>query len=95
MHSIVELKKQGNRVKVYHYRLFKNKRTNILILKQFFQGNRDEEMLHYGGQTEIELFMPDGKIHKGVAECSLKDNFNRKIGIQTALGRIIKQMIKV
>ena len=42
-----------------------------------------------GGRTEVTLTDELGSI-MGCADCSLLDNFNRKIGFQIAAGRALK-----
>lgn len=49
-----------------------------------------------GGKTIIEVTVPQGSgilpaTVTGVAECSLKDNYCKRTGIQVALGRAVKQ----
>src|SRR6185436_18789161 len=43
-----------------------------------------------GGSTEILLTTPDQKQYRGVSNCSLSDNFNYKIGVKVALGRLVE-----
>jgi hypothetical protein len=46
---------------------------------------------NFGGYTKVELTTPDAKVTvTGEAECSAKDNFNRKIGNSIALGRALE-----
>ena len=44
----------------------------------------------YDRFTRIELTSPDGKDSFGVANCSKKDQWNRKLGNRIALGRALK-----
>ena len=40
-----------------------------------------------GGSTEIVVDSPSGKHFHGVAICSKKENYNKKLGVKIALGR--------
>ena len=40
--------------------------------------------------TRIELTSPNGKDSSGIANCSKKDQWNRKLGNRIALGRALK-----
>ena len=41
----------------------------------------------FGGKTVVEITTPEGEQLIGEAECSIKDQFNRKRGLQVAIGR--------
>lgn len=45
-----------------------------------------------GGTTACEITMPDGHTTWGVAECSERDNYCKKIGRDIALGRALKKL---
>lgn len=46
-----------------------------------------------GGETEARVYGPDDSlIAVGVATCHARDNFNRRIGRDIALGRALKQL---
>lgn len=40
-----------------------------------------------GGSTQIIIDSPEGKHFQGLAICSKKDNYNKRIGVRIALGR--------
>lgn len=40
-----------------------------------------------GGQTLVRVTTPTGQVLVGIAACSDKDNFNKKLGVNIALGR--------
>jgi len=44
----------------------------------------------YDRFTRIELTSPEGKDSIGIANCSKKDQWNRKLGNRIALGRALK-----
>lgn len=41
-----------------------------------------------GGTTFCYQFLPDGKLRISKADCSLRDNYNRKIGRAVSQGRM-------
>ena len=49
----------------------------------------------YDRFTRIELTSPEGKDFFGVANCSKKDQWNRKLGNRIALGRALKNYYTV
>ena len=54
------------------------------------------EVLPHGGKTHAEIcFMGDdagGIIYTGIARCSQRDNFSRRMGRTIALGRAVKSL---
>lgn len=48
------------------------------------------EPLPHGGHTSCTLTFPDGTEVVGVAECSRRDPYNKKIGRDIAVGRALK-----
>lgn len=48
-----------------------------------------------GGLTLVQVEYVDGRTFRGAAKCSLRDNFNRAIGRQIALGRAFKSAAEV
>lgn len=49
------------------------------------------DVLPHGGRTTCKLTFPDGTEIWGVAECSGRDQYNKKIGRDISLGRALKQ----
>lgn len=48
-----------------------------------------------GGETEVSILHPSAdELYTGVSSCSELDNFNRRRGLQIALGRALKAMKK-
>ncbi len=43
-----------------------------------------------GGKTVVEVTGPDGQHFSGMARCSRKENFNKRLGVRIALGRAFK-----
>lgn len=42
-----------------------------------------------GGETVVQITTPDGTELEGIAKCSTKDPYNRRKGLQIALGRAL------
>ena len=74
--TIAELRKSGYKVRVIH---------DIL--------NNDDPYFHLADHyTRIEVLDPDGNDWIGESRCSIKDNYNRKLGNKIALNRAWKKM---
>lgn len=84
--NVESLRQNGFKVKVRHYR--RN-------LEKFMGGQRVvidrtcQDSLPTGGYTEVEVITPDGQVLNGFANCSVYDNYNKRIGVQIALGRAL------
>ena len=91
--TIHSLRKAGNKVRVTHFRMTLDGR---LQPRRLFTNDSVKTKGHNpyltpkGGKTLIEITTPDGLELVGEAHCSLEDNFNRKYGINKALGRALK-----
>ena len=80
--SIKQLRQSGWKVRVMHRRNHEIKRT--------IDGEYPE-VSNFGGSTIIEVTTPDMSITaSGKAVCSLKENFNRRVGNSIALGRALE-----
>jgi hypothetical protein len=104
--TVEQLRKEKYRVRVTHSRTYV---TNEFFYKTFVLSKFDlYEMLNtipadesilgpleFGGQTTIEISTPDGKEVVGVAACSDKDRWVRKVGLKKALCRALAQLNKV
>ena len=83
MLTVKDLRQKGFKVYVKHSRAHK------FDLSQYAACSRDYAPT--GGITTVEIFY-DGKfVASGVAKCSVKDNYNKKLGVRIALGRAIKE----
>lgn len=58
-------------------------------------GVTDEENVLSDRFTRIEITSPDSKDAVGIAFCSRKDQWNRKLGNRIALGRALKNYFAV
>lgn len=100
--QIQQLEEKGYRVKIFHYRYFDNGKgepskevhsgVGMRRLKQdlnlgfYPRGGKTIVGIFRGGERSFEL------IAGGTANCSLRDNYSKKIGTQIALGRALKEM---
>lgn len=55
-----------------------------------FRREASSEINPRGGKTIVEITLPDGRTICGSARCSRKENFNKRLGVQIALGRAMK-----
>lgn len=86
--TIQELRNKGYKVRVLHNRLYNG-------YHKWQVGSRPSSNLGYGpidpdpkgGSTEIVIDSPTGRHYQGLAICSKKDNYNKKLGVKIALGR--------
>lgn len=102
MSTVSELRKNGHKVRVTHYRCYEGvyipsrRRRDIaynLMTKDEFQKYHaktySDYVLPFGGETVVEV-MINGKDYVGVATCSVNDNYNKKSGTALALERALK-----
>ena len=84
-YTIKQLRQRGYKVRVLH------SRSTRAIAN--LDGSYRAELLAHGGSTTIEVTTPDKQITvSGKSLCSSKDNFNRRVGNEIALGRAIEQL---
>jgi hypothetical protein len=86
MKTIQQLRKEGYKIRVIHERIVKLEEDRRDLSARLVAQPR-------GGKTIIEVTTPNQE-HSvfAVAECSKKDNFNRKIGNRVALRRAFQQL---
>ena len=73
--TIHDLRKAGYKVRVLHFR---NDHDSIL-----------GEFHPKGGRTVVQITTPDGQNLEGRANCSKKERYNKRVGVQVALGRAL------
>lgn len=50
-----------------------------------------KKVLPNGGKTVVDIYNTKDSIsYTGVSECSLKDHYNKKLGVRIAIGRALK-----
>lgn len=83
--TVQQLRNTGYKVRVLHNRLYNGYHKWQVGTQAKVNGpiNPDPK----GGSTEIVVDSPSGKHFHGVAICSKKENYNKKLGVKIALGR--------
>lgn len=82
MTTVRQLRQDGYKVKVLHHRYKK-----IVSVGYNPYGHKMEVIDNLGGKTEVIIDGPNGEHFVGIAICSNKDNYNKKLGVKIALGR--------
>lgn len=95
--TIQELRKDGYKVRVLHNRLYNGYykwQVGSKSTSDHGYGPIDPDTK--GGSTQIVVDSPSGEHYEGLAICSKKENYNKKLGVRIALGRCnIKQPLYV
>lgn len=87
--SVRALQEKGFTIEVKHFRRFAG-------LDDYFQKHSQPERSpeSTGGSTLVVITDQNGETGKGRAQCSEKDNYNRKVGICIAAGRAFQDLTK-
>lgn len=97
--AIANLRTQGYRVNVRHLRAIKY--VHPLPLMTTYAAKRavmPETHLRpsmfspRGGRTEVEIVRDGSIVAFGATNCSTRDNYNKAVGLQIALGRALKEL---
>jgi hypothetical protein len=87
--TIQQLRNSGYKVRVLHNRLYNG-------YYKWQVGSKPNQSVHgyapidpdtKGGSTQIVIDSPHGNHYEGLAICSKKENYNKKLGVRIALGR--------
>jgi len=86
--TVQQLRNSGYKVRVLHNRLYNG-------YYKWQVGSKTAEGYGYGpidpdtkgGSTQIIIDSPSGDHYDGLAICSKKENYNKKLGVRIALGR--------
>ena len=87
--TIQQLRNSGYKVKVLHNRLYNG-------YHKWQVGSKPNQSVHgyapidpdtKGGSTHIIIDSPHGSHYEGLAICSKKENYNKRLGVRIALGR--------
>ncbi len=96
MNTIQSLRKSGIKVRVLHERWLVSPATGKhkeLAPLYLIRGDKLQNEIHpCGGKTTIQATTKDGRDFEAIATCSKKDNFNRHIAINKAIGRLVAKM---
>lgn len=84
--TVEQLRKSGYKVRVIHTRRGKTMPR--------LDGGMVQTVSERGGKTVVQVRTPDGEELEGVAVCSVKDNFNRRLGVRIALGRALTRSLE-
>lgn len=90
---IAQLKARGFKMRVRHYRHVIRKDGAQAEFELFTRQNRDlfSYVSSLGGYTEVDVTFPDETTITGVAVCSAKDSYCRRLGAYLAFQRAVKQ----
>lgn len=81
---------EGYRVKYRHWRYL---RGGLMVVSD--QQARQFGLSPKGGETEAKVYGPDDSVvATGTATCHPRDNFNKQIARDIALGRALKQLAR-
>jgi hypothetical protein len=87
--TIKKLRQAGFKVRVIHARRYEPFGTRVLKMS----GSTTNSVLSKGGRTTIQITTPDKQVDvEGIADCSVQDSFNRKLGNSIALGRAVAKL---
>ena len=87
--TIQQLRNSGYKVRVLHNRLYNG-------YYKWQVGSKPNQSVHgyapidpdtKGGSTQIVIDSPNGNHYEGLAICSKKENYNKRLGVRIALGR--------
>lgn len=85
--TIQQLRNMGYKVRVLHNRLYNgyHKWQVGAVESAYRYGPIDPDSK--GGSTQVIIDSPNGEHFQGLAICSKKENYNKKMGVRIALGR--------
>lgn len=86
--TVQELRNKGYKVRVLHNRLYNGYhkwQVGSVESTKYRYGPIDPDPK--GGSTQVVIDSPDGKHFQGLAICSKKENYNKRMGVRIALGR--------
>ena len=83
--TVQQLRNNGYKVKVLHNRLYNGSFAWQVANNQNMNGPIDPDTK--GGSTEIIIDSPSGEHFHGIAICSRKENYDKKLGVRIAIGR--------
>lgn len=85
--TVQQLRNSGYKVRVLHNRLYNGYHEWQVGSKPpvGYTGPIDPDAK--GGSTQVVIDSPSGEHFQGLAICSKKENYNKKMGVRIALGR--------
>lgn len=85
--TVQQLRNMGYKVRVLHCRLYNGYHTWQVGGHEYIQRNAPVDPDAKGGSTQVVIDSPTGEHFQGLAICSKKENYNKKMGVRIALGR--------
>jgi hypothetical protein len=86
--TVQQLRNSGYKVRVLHNRLYNGYyKWQVGSKPSGDHGYTPIDPDTKGGSTQIVVDSPSGEHYVGLAICSNKDNYNKKLGVRIALGR--------
>jgi hypothetical protein len=85
--TVQQLRNMGYKVKVFHNRIYNGYHAWQVGGHEYIQQNAPVDPDSKGGSTHIIIDSPTGEHFQGLAMCSKKENYNKKMGVRIALGR--------
>ena len=85
--TVQQLRNNGYKVKVLHNRLYNGSFAWQVANTQNMNGPIDPDTK--GGSTEVIIDSPSGQHFHGLAICSKKENYDKKLGVRIAIGRCV------
>lgn len=97
--TVKQLRQAGYKVRVMHYRHVSGEENPISTYYIRLESKHDnlQAVLPYGGITIVTIKLPiDDRFEEivGIAECSRKEQFSYKTGLNIAIGRAIQSIKK-
>lgn len=98
--TVHSLRQSGHKVRVIHQRYYSPNNLNVKVLlskrevHQLSNEHNQFVMLPHGGATLVEITTPSGQNVNGISSCSIKDGFNRKLGLKIAINRALAKLNK-
>ena len=83
--TVKQLRNNGYKVKVLHNRLYNGYYSWQVANTQNMNVPIDPDTK--GGSTEVIIDSPSGQHFHGLAICSKKENYDKKLGVRIAIGR--------
>ena len=81
--TIKQLRQSGYKIRVMHIR-------DMISIRKL--SGLSQTFSNFGGKTKIEVTSPEGSTSTGESICSSKENYNRRIGNEIALGRALASL---
>lgn len=88
--KIQEIREKGYKVYVNHYRYIKDSGYIPQQAPQYM--SKQFDFLPNGGRTELLIKKDNEVVAKTEAHCCLKDPFNKKLGLNICMGRLLKDV---